>query len=609
MKLKLFLSFLLVSAGFNVSAQLENHIWCFGDSVVMDFSTNPPSLIAKASLNVATTAYEGSASIADSSGNLLFYSDGMRVFTKNHTLMQNGSGLLGSYSDTQPASIVRKPGSANLYYIFFSSGVSIYRTGGYAIVDMNENNGLGKVIVKNVVFANKVAEGMVVIPHADAGKYWIVYNVLDTALFQAYLFDCSGVSNTPVISAGGVAIQFGLNITNLNVSHDYKKILATATYFDEAFLLNFNNATGVLTPQTTFNLTFPFGCCFSPNNQVVYFTHSFYDQATFLAINSVVQYDISSANNATILASKKILDTIISGSNGELGQIRLAPNNQLYIARFGSQFMPTISNPNSVGLSCNYNRSGFSLAPNIAGLGLPAIAYVSSITKFPNLLSKDTAVCGNQLVLTANYTTGPYLWSNGDTAQSTTVSQNGDYWVSAKVCVTSFSDTIQVNLDSPFDFELTAQPDSNKCFISQTLSPSLIGSAYLWNNADTTKEITVNTNGIYRLQLTKGACTAYDSIDIKISITDNLKLPNVFSPNGDAINDYFEIKDDCYYVNEAQVYNRWGKLMRESQDSNTIWDGKFNGTNAEEGVYFYLLKVVNFDGQQFSVQGNVTLVN
>jgi gliding motility-associated-like protein len=71
-----------------------------------------------------------------------------------------------------------------------------------------------------------------------------------------------------------------------------------------------------------------------------------------------------------------------------------------------------------------------------------------------------------------------------------------------------------------------------------------------------------------------------------------LFIPNVFTPNGDKINDLFEIKGlkKCANYN-LQVYNRWGELIfNTEQPSSNFWNGKNpNGKTVAEGTYFYML--------------------
>jgi gliding motility-associated-like protein len=72
-------------------------------------------------------------------------------------------------------------------------------------------------------------------------------------------------------------------------------------------------------------------------------------------------------------------------------------------------------------------------------------------------------------------------------------------------------------------------------------------------------------------------------------------IPNVFTPNGDGENDYFELSgsnDPCYDVMEVQIFNRWGKKVFESTEAEFQWNGsnKNDGGECAEGVYFVLIK-------------------
>src|SRR6185436_12341018 len=108
------LLFYMLCAVFAAHAQKENNIWCFGNRAGLDFNSGSPVVFTGA----AISTMEGCSSVADSSGNLLFYTDGRTVWNKNHVAMPNGTSLNGGSSSTQSAIIVKMPGNANIYYIF-----------------------------------------------------------------------------------------------------------------------------------------------------------------------------------------------------------------------------------------------------------------------------------------------------------------------------------------------------------------------------------------------------------------------------------------------------------------------------------------------------------
>ncbi|MBP6391037.1 MAG: hypothetical protein KA175_09160 [Flavobacteriales bacterium] len=122
----------LMLAPFNGAAQNENKWWFFGEAGV-DF--NGPQPIAY--FNSAMDQTEGSASISDDQGNLLFYTDGVQVWNRNDQAMPNGSGLMGHSSSTQSALIVPRPSACGLYYIFTTYASCIGTPLHYSVVDMS----------------------------------------------------------------------------------------------------------------------------------------------------------------------------------------------------------------------------------------------------------------------------------------------------------------------------------------------------------------------------------------------------------------------------------------------------------------------------------------
>jgi gliding motility-associated-like protein len=89
----------------------------------------------------------------------------------------------------------------------------------------------------------------------------------------------------------------------------------------------------------------------------------------------------------------------------------------------------------------------------------------------------------------------------------------------------------------------------------------------------------------------------------------DLELPNVFSPNNDGNNDYFQL---LFFGGlktfNCTILNRWGQVVREYDNPAFMWDGKDEaGDDLLEGVYFYVVNAVTNGGKEIKKQGNVTL--
>ncbi len=89
----------------------------------------------------------------------------------------------------------------------------------------------------------------------------------------------------------------------------------------------------------------------------------------------------------------------------------------------------------------------------------------------------------------------------------------------------------------------------------------------------------------------------------------SVNVPNAFSPNGDSYNDYFFPKIDCFQSLDLVIYDRWGKLMFETEDPNSIgWDGQVDGDAAVQDVYIYEFNYITSRGFEKQIQGTVLLV-
>ena len=129
------------------------------------------------------TGWEGCASISDASGNLLFYTQGLNLYNKNHVITPNGAGLLGNNSITQVAVFVPKPGNPNIYYMFIlgdptgnaASSFSPW-TLYYNEIDITMNGGLGDITAnKNILIAGtagNTSEKMSVTKHCISSGHF-----------------------------------------------------------------------------------------------------------------------------------------------------------------------------------------------------------------------------------------------------------------------------------------------------------------------------------------------------------------------------------------------------------------------------------------------------
>ncbi len=101
--------------------------------------------------------------------------------------------------------------------------------------------------------------------------------------------------------------------------------------------------------------------------------------------------------------------------------------------------------------------------------------------------------------------------------------------------------------------------------------------------------------------------TAFLDACITIDKASKLEIPNIFSPNGDGINDYFQVKAQTLKLFNGTVVNRWGVTIFEWtnwEDYEKGWDGKLSGgSKASSGVYYYIINAEGFDGEIYQSNG------
>ncbi|MDY0217399.1 MAG: HYR domain-containing protein, partial [Bacteroidales bacterium] len=130
--------------------------------------------------------------------------------------------------------------------------------------------------------------------------------------------------------------------------------------------------------------------------------------------------------------------------------------------------------------------------------------------------------------------------------------------------------------------------------------------SYNWSNGVNQAIVTNLAKGIYTATITDyNQCEILYNIEIKIDPTEpQLGIPNVFSPNGDGINDTWVIENlELYPENELVIINRWGNEVYTQKSYNNNWDGM----QLNEGTYFYVLKA-NMCNEERKFTGYITII-
>jgi gliding motility-associated-like protein len=356
-----------------VMAQQAN-IWYFGRGAGIDFNSGTPVALTNSAM---VWAPEGSASICDSSGKLLFYTEGTTVWNKNHQIMLNGSGLNGSTSAIQSSLIVPKPGSKSQYYLFTCDADNGINPKGYcySTVDMLGDNGRGAIVLKNILLHRPETEKLTAIKHANGTDYWIILKERNlNNRFRVYRLSCNGISLSAVYAFNSGFFNTPNTYGFLKFSPDGKTLIDVTPHWNEFAgdnrtgfaLYKFNTTTGVISDNimipVNLNSFHFYGAEFSPNSQLVYVSGA----------GALMQFRI---DNYELLSIKNSMVELSSARSSFTSSLQLAPNGKIYVSFVNSpekdSLLGAIKMPDVYGIGCQYQEKYLHLGGKRGLAGLP----------------------------------------------------------------------------------------------------------------------------------------------------------------------------------------------------------------------------------------------
>lgn len=499
----------------SLHAQKEANFWYFGTSG-LDFNSGTPMSLGDSQM----TTQEGSASISDSFGNLLFYTDGITVWNKNHGVMLNGTELLGGDSSTQSAIIVPKPNDPKIFYIF-TVGTEGVNGLNYSEVDMTLDGGLGGITsLKNRMLIDDITEKLTAVLHENGEDVWVItHDKLDNN-FRSFRVTSSGVSNIGITSAVGNAVAFGgtFAVGSIKVSPDGSKLVMCTERNAELF--DFNISDGTVTGGIELNTRgFNYGAEFSPSSSLLYVSED---------TRGIYQYDMSASD---IPASGM---NIFSPSGSEsTWQMQLGPDDKIYVARL-SDYLGVINDPEERGTACNYVHDGLSLGLRESRLGLPDfIARPNAQTTFES----QNYCAGSPTDFLLSNEPDSVVWDFGDPSSganntSTLLEPSHIYEtpglytvsVSAVFGTSTFTEEKTIRIHPKPDFDLINEgPICKIDEFSQSISiqGSITNYTFTWSDSSGNiigNDIDISTleSGSYRLYATNTSGCTSDVKDVTI---------------------------------------------------------------------------------------------
>jgi Secretion system C-terminal sorting domain len=342
-----------------------------GGNIIMNFKND--------SLHISNSVWKMNfddlnASICDSHGNFLFYTNGGWIANANNDTMQNGNDLApGTYASqwkgngfriVQGGLIIPFPYDSSKFYLFhetvyFDSFSNIIPCQNllYSTIDMSLDSALGGVVIKNAVVLNDslIYGELTACKHANGRDWWIFTHQRNTDLFFKFLITPAGITGPFIQNIGSIQTQAWPGQTC--ISPDGKKY-ARYTPNDDLDIYDFDRCSGLLSNPVHIQINdtaYAGGVAFSPNSRYLYVSSYRY----------VYQFDVTNSNIELTKDTVAIFDGFVSPSFPFYTRFYLsllAPDGKIYINTTNStQHMHVINSPDSAGSACNLVQHGIFL--------------------------------------------------------------------------------------------------------------------------------------------------------------------------------------------------------------------------------------------------------
>jgi len=689
----------------------QERIWVFGTQAGLDFNGTTTAINS----GIPDPFWKSCANVCDNNGELLFVTDGSRIWDRNKNPMPHGDTLLPvpywmlgaepmspTKNTSQGTIIVPMPDSASKYYVFsLTSEEPVSQSGQlyYSVVDMTLNGGLGDVDTnrRGILLDSLLTERMTAIAtDCENNSIWLlVVPRIGFRRFKAFKIGSSGINLSPVVSDFPSLPNYHRTPGKIIASHDGKKIglcsaphgnvinlSPSSTLITNSELFDFDITSGqvsnaiVLDTSTAFSypLSLQNSLCFSPDNSKLYTNRG----------SKLRQYDLSLGTPAAIVNSKTVLNTTFS-----VFDMKVGPDKKLYLMQrqgFLPAKMGIIHAPNLGGVLCQYDSVGIDLLSGTDRVvNLPSTVPFIQVDTYSTRM--DTTICFPHSLILQPTMSSPIhvVWDNGSSEPSRTVGSSGTYWVSYRAGC-AYIDTFIIRVNNELE-ALELGPDTVLCNTngSYLLKGGISNAEYLWQDGSTDNSFTVTQNGTYWVQATKEGCTSTDTVhvsykDLRQQLGQDISLcrdeaiyipltarvpagatvlwntgatasqiiaqdtgvywaivqeppcmgsdsihidsdqlcrcrflvPNAFSPNNDGVNDDFgPIIETACPVTEYRlsIYNRFGQRIFTAVKVADRWNGYSEGRPADTGTYFYEISFKEGTRQNdFYQKGDLTLL-
>jgi len=216
-----------------------------------------------------------------------------------------------------------------------------------------------------------------------------------------------------------------------------------------------------------------------------------------------------------------------------------------------------------------------------------------------------------------------YQWNNGGGtgAGPVTVNPSSPTYYMCKVtdgCGDSAKDSVLIFTYPAPTAAFVPTPDTiwgGQYVVFTNLSSN--ATSYFWSFGDGSTDTAFmpyytysSDQGTYVVVLVaKNAAGCADTAKRTVYVEEGIIVPNVFTPNGDGINDVFHVTAGGLATYYIEIFNRWGEKVFEANSPNIDWTGRSTaGVQESDGTYYYIIKATDYKGKQYNLQGSLQLI-
>lgn len=494
------------------------NIWYFGQNAGIDF--NP---IPHVAISGPINSPEGVSVISNRNGQVIFSTDGQRIFDRNDVEITPGGGLGGEPGSTQSALIIPVPGDETLYYIFTTQevhGAGFYEVR-YSLFDIKLNNGDGGIVEFNQLLFTRSTERL------TGNGTWLIAHEFGNNSFRAYQITSNGIGNPVISSIGSDHVLSneigGRGYMKLGGGNILAVALSTPGVSNVIELFDFNPATGMVSNFRSADLG-------SATGQV--YGIEFVGNKIFATLTGnpslIRELYINYQGNPVLITPNT------GPIAAELGAIQLGPNGQLFVAVNNQSFLGTIiPNPDTL-LTSTFVLNGFALAGGTQStLGLPNFIQAIGNATPPAGMMIAGFCLGSPTFFSGSGTDAidEFQWSFGDgfgsdsSAVQHTYAAAGDYIVTLRVfnrCGLDTTMTQNITINAPPANPNFLPPGMQPVLCNGNLTleatpitnPNLPNLTFLWSTTETTRTIVVSQQSIVDVTITNTvtSCTSNGSI-------------------------------------------------------------------------------------------------